>query len=119
MMTQREPESKTWTSTSDGDYERLKGKTVYTSDDEEVGTITAIFHPTPAAKAPPDLPAPHYLLVDGSRLTGPGSADELYMPASAISGVEEDRITIAWPRDELENQGWGSRPEMIDEARRT
>jgi hypothetical protein len=101
---------------SDAGDDTLKGKEVYTLDEELVGTVTAVFHP---ADETANDEVPHYFLVEGGRLTGPMSAGSLYVPDSAIQHVEGNRITVPYMRDQLENLGWIRRPAMVDSARRT
>lgn len=105
-----------WLPESDEGYDALKGMEVRTLDDEVIGTVTAVFHP---ADETGNDEIPHYFLVEGDHLTSPGSAGPLYMPDSAIQRVEGNRITVPFARDQLENQGWASRPTMVDSARRT
>jgi hypothetical protein len=108
-----------WYPRNEGDYDRLKGKTVYSSDGQPIGQIAAVFHPRDEHPAIPEGSPGHYFLLTDSRLTGPVGAEELYMPDTAISGVSGDRVTVAWTRDELENEGWTNRPKMVEQARRT
>ena len=108
-----------WTPTGHAGYDRLKGLTVYTRDDQPVGTIAAVLHPDDEDPAIAAASPGHYFLLEGSRLTGPVGAEELYMPETAIREVADDRVIVAWTRDELENQGWTNRPRLIDRARRT
>ena len=118
-MEDHAPSVTDWRPAGEADYDRLRGKTVYTSDDQPVGTIAAVFHPADEAPAIAEASPGHYFLLTGSRLTGPAGAGELYMPDSAIGSVAGDRVVVPWTRDEVENQGWTNRPLMIDRARRT
>ncbi len=108
-----------WTPSDHADYDRLKGKTVFSRDDEPIGTIAAVFHPDDEAPAIPEASPGHYFLVEQSALTGPGGGGELYMPETAIREVAGDRVVVAWTRAELENQGWSNRPRLVERAPRT
>ena len=118
-MEHQETTATGWHPSGEADFDRLKGKTVYTSDDQPVGTIAAVFHPADEDPAIPQASPGHYFLLERSRLTGPVGTEELYMPDSVIGAVAGDRIVVPWTRAELENQGWTNRPRMIEGARRT
>jgi hypothetical protein len=113
----RKTTAMSWTgAASDADYDALKGNEVRTNDDHVIGTVAAVYHP-----GADDEPAPgsHYLLIEPSHLTGPGGAGPLYMPETAIETVSADGIRIPWSRDEVVNEGWSSKPALIDRYRRT
>ena len=118
-MDEQLQEATGWNAAEHADYDRLKGKTVFSRDDQPIGTIAAVFHPDDEAPVIPEASPGHYFLVEQSGLTGPGGAGELYMPETAIRAVAGDRVVIAWTRAELENQGWADRPRLVERARRT
>jgi len=101
--------------TSDASYDALTGQELISSDDIVVGTVAAVYHPPEEEGM---APGAHYLLVEPSHLTGPGGAGSLYVPETAIAEVGPAGVRVPWTRDEIENQGWASKPALIDEYRR-
>jgi len=105
-----------WLPDSDEGYNQLKGRAVMSSDGEEIGEVAAIFHP-PGQHKPGEKT--HYFRLDHGRLTGPGGGEDLYMSETAIESVEPRQIVVRWTRDELENEGWGGRPDLISDFRQS
>jgi hypothetical protein len=113
----RKTTAMSWTgASSDADYDALKGNEVRTNDDHLIGTVAAIYHPSEGNEP---APGSHYLLIEPSHLTSPGATEPLYMPETAIGAVTADGIQIPWTRDEVANEGWSSKPALIDRFRRT
>ena len=88
-----------WHPTNEDDYDRLKGRTVVARDNQEVGTLCAVFHP------PAELPNPrgaHYFLVESTKLHPRLNGRELYLSEELFQAIEPDRVVLAVPLDRLE-----------------
>ena len=87
-----------WSPQSHEDYDRLKGRTVFSSDGAEIGALCAVLHP------PQDMPEArggHYFLVESTRLDPGLGGEELYLSEQVLDRVESDRVILAVPRDRL------------------
>jgi hypothetical protein len=47
-----------------------------------------------------------------------GGFSDVYLPESAIEGVAKDRVTIGFTKDQVKNQGWTTKPAVVDRYRR-
>lgn len=56
---------------------------------------------------------PHYISVEKGFLF----KTDLFVPTSAITAVENERVYLNVTRDQIENQGWDQEPEMTDRHR--
>ena len=105
-----------WTPTTPEAYDALKGRDVVSADHEQLGTIAAIFHPTPAI---PEARGEPYVLVKPGLLKrwfDDGSA--FYVPASAIARVTDDAVRLLYATDQLEIHGWDQPPAELAEFHR-
>ncbi len=106
----------TWTPTTHADYDRLKGMAVYSADGEKLGTIEAIFHPPDPM---PQARGSHYFLVKpGTLKSWFGGGEEFYVPERAIGRVTGTGVELTYPKDQLEAQGWNSKPAGLDRFNR-
>jgi hypothetical protein len=105
-----------WIPASHADYDVLTGMDVYSFDDEKVGTIKAVFHPEGDFAM---TRGRHYFLLDpGLMKEWFGGFSDVYLPESAIESVTPDRVTITFTKDQVKNQGWTTKPEVIGRYRR-
>ena len=105
--------STTWTFTTPADYDALKGMDVFTFDDEKIGTVDEVLHPANNSMAPNQ----HYFLVKPGMLDKLGGANELYVPATAVQLVGEDRVILETSSDVVQSVKW-SAPRNVDTFRR-
>lgn len=87
-----------WSPDSHEEYDRLKGRAVFSSDGAEIGTICAVLHP------PQDMPEArggHYFLVESTRLDPGFAGNELYLSEQLLDRVEPERVVLAVPRPRL------------------
>ncbi len=106
----------TWTPTTHADYDALKGRDVVSSDGQKVGTIDAIFHPNQAISA---AIGNHYFLVKPGTLQNLFGAEEVYVPETAITEVTPQQIQLAFPKDQLQSQGWTTKPAGLESYKRS
>jgi hypothetical protein len=110
--------SERWHPTTPDVYDRLRGCTVYSSDNEKLGTIRAVLcTETPAAM----VAASHYLRVDPGvikRLFG--DQEEVYIPEAMIQHVDTSRDTVVLEvtRDRVQYETW-TRPVDLGACRRS
>jgi sporulation protein YlmC with PRC-barrel domain len=104
--------SSLWNPTTHTDYDAIKGRDVYTSNNEKIGTVDQVLHAASASTARDQ----HYFLVKPGLLDKLGGQDELYIPATAVDMVSEDRIVIGMTSAALEVTDW-SRPTDADSFR--
>ena len=98
----------TWNPTTHEAYDTLKGRDVVSADNEQLGTIAAIFHPK---QAMPEARGGHCFLVKpGILKSWFGKGNEFYVPESAISNVTDDAVLLTYAADQLEAQGWDRPP---------
>jgi len=96
-----------WTPQTDEDYDALKGCTVFSSDDEQVGTVAAIFHPQATT---PATSGRHYFAVKPGMLKSLFGADEVYIPETAIRTVANGKVTLGFAKAALQGQNWTAKP---------
>jgi hypothetical protein len=102
-----------WNPTTHDDYNELKNVDVFTSDDEKIGTIEEVLHPASGSTSPTE----HYFRVDPGffdKLTGD---DEMYVRASMVEFVSDDRVVIETPKDRIESTDWTA-PGNMDSYKR-
>lgn len=105
--------STTWTFTTHADYDVLKGMDVFTADDVKIGTVDEVLHPANNSMAP----SKHYFLVKPGMFDKLGGANELYVPATAVQLVGQDRVVLETTSDVVESVKW-SAPRNVDTFRR-
>lgn len=88
----------TWNPQTHEDYLRLKGRTVYAADGQEVGKLHAIFHPPLEM---PEARGHHYFLVETGTLAPKYGEDVLYLSEELLGEVRDDRIILTVPSAEL------------------
>ena len=98
----------TWNPTTHEAYDTLKGRDVVSVDNEQLGTIEAIFHPRQAMS---EARGGHSFLVKPGMLKSWfGQGREVYVPESAIADVTDDAVLLTYPKDQLAAQGWDRPP---------
>ena len=103
-------------STTHEAYDTLKGRDVVSADNEQLGTIQSVFHPT---QAMPEARGRHYFLVTpGTLKNWFGQGSEVYVPETAIVDVTEDGVLLTYPKDQLETQGWNRQPANLAQFNR-
>jgi sporulation protein YlmC with PRC-barrel domain len=105
--------SSTWNPTTHSDYDALKGMDVFTSDDEKIGTVDQVLHPADDSTARDR----HYFLVKPGMLDKLTGEDEMYVPATQVQMVGEDRLILETTKDRVRSMDW-SRPRDVDTYRR-
>ena len=68
-------------------------------DGEKIGDVAAI--------------QPHYISVEKGFLF----KEDVFVPTSAITSVENEKVYVNVTKDQVENQGWDREPEMTDQHR--
>lgn len=96
-----------WSPQTPADYDALQGCTVFSSDDEPVGTVAAVFHPQATVPATSGGP---YVAVRPGLFTSLFGADEVYVPATAIRTVVDDKVTLGVAKAALPGQHWTAKP---------
>src|SRR5687768_16142798 len=108
----------TWAPMTHTDYDPLKGTTVVSANGENVGSISAVFHPNM------DMPAArgrHYFLLDpGLMKDWFGGFDTVYLPESAIEQVGADQVTLNLTSEQIKRQStpWTKAPADLASYRR-
>jgi hypothetical protein len=96
-----------------------EGMEVYDRDDDKVGKVGKLYRPASAVASTGTAPGSYtepskggepYFKVDAGFL---GLGKDLYIPASAIAGVNGDRVTLNVDKDVLDDRGWDRRPDWI------
>ncbi len=105
--------STTWNPSSHNDYDALKGMDVFTSDDEKIGTVDQVLHPANDSTAHDQ----HYILVKPGMLDKLVGEDDLYIPATAVQMVGEDRVILETTKDRVDASTW-TKPRNADTFRR-
>ncbi len=108
----------TWNPTTHTDYDTLKGFTVYTFDNEKVGTIKEVFHPHEEL---PTARGKHYFKVEPGMLKQWFSdQEEFFLPERLIGEVlpNEEKVVLEIPKAQLKQEDW-RRPREIDTFRRS
>jgi sporulation protein YlmC with PRC-barrel domain len=104
----------TWNPMSHHDYDVLKGKSVFTSDNEKIGTVDQVLHPASGSTAPDQ----HYLLVKPGMMEKLTGEDELYIPATTVQTVGDDRLILETTKARAERANW-TKPMDVDTFRRS
>jgi uncharacterized protein (TIGR02271 family) len=73
-----------------------QGDDVYGSDGEKIGSVAAVAQD-------------HFVIEKGFIFT-----TDLYVPTSAIAGVDDDGVRLAMTKDQIENQEWSEAPMAED-----
>jgi uncharacterized protein (TIGR02271 family) len=73
-----------------------QGAAVYGSDGEKIGSVTAVAQD-------------HFVIEKGFLFT-----TDIYVPTSAIAGVDEDGIRLNLTKDQVEDSGWSTAPMAED-----
>lgn len=95
------------------DYDAIKGKDVYTADNDKVGTVDEVLHPADDTLAPDA----HYFLVKPGMLDQLTGQDEMYIPASAVQMLSEDRVILETTTASIRDANW-SKPRNANTFRR-
>jgi hypothetical protein len=103
-----------WVPSQHSDYERLIGKSVYSSDGERLGDVAAVLHPEGAA---PLAIGKHCLVVMPGVVRSLFGADVAYVPETTVQAVHADRVVLIVPSGSLTEQNWGTRPAGTECAR--
>ena len=106
--------STTWNPMDHRDYDNLKGKNVFTSDNEKIGTVDQVLHPANESTSPDQ----HLLLVKPTMMEKLSGQDELYIPATTVQMVSEDRVLLEMTKDGAERANW-TKPKNFDNFRRS
>jgi hypothetical protein len=92
-----------------------EGMPVEDADGDKIGTVRAIHQPVRVVSTTARDPAPSneaYLQVHaGLPLLG----KTLYIPASAIRDIADDRVILRIDESRVDDQGWDERPSWIRE----
>lgn len=92
-----------------------KGMTVEDADGDKIGTVGAIFQPAQVTSTASTTATPAgeaFMKVDTGFL---GLGKDLYIPASAIRDVTQDRVILAVDKDRVDATGWDQKPHWIDD----
>lgn len=85
------------------DFERLKGRAVYSSDCKLVGTVAHVYHPL---RPEPNRAHCRYVLIKRRTLRAPLAGRELYVPEAVLKTVEPNRVILDYPQNRIAAQGW-------------
>src|SRR5688500_1402835 len=108
----------TWNPMTHADYDTLKGKDVFSTDGEKVGSISEILHPNM------DMPAArgrHFFLLDpGLMKDWFGGFDQVYLPESTLDEVRSDRVLLNLTAEQVKQRGteWTTQPNGVANYRR-
>jgi hypothetical protein len=80
---------------------------VFSSDNEPVGTVAAVFQPETAM---PATEGGHYFAVKPGMFKSLFGADEVYIPESAIQKVADGKLTLGIAKTALQAQNWATKP---------
>lgn len=97
----------TWSPTAKADYDVLAGCAVYSSDNEQVGTVTGVFHPQATS---PATSGGHYFAVKPGMLKNLFGADEVYIPETAIRSFANRTVTLGFAKAALQGENWTTKP---------
>jgi rRNA processing protein Gar1 len=103
----------TWNPNTHDEYDALKGLDVFTADDEKIGTIDEVLHPADGSTAPDQ----HFFLVKPGMLDKLSGEDEMYVPATTVQLVSEDRVVLETTKARVGATNW-SAPRNIKSFRR-
>jgi ribosomal 30S subunit maturation factor RimM len=84
-------------------FEHVTGLDVFTTDEEEIGTVSAVLESD-------DDPARHFLIVRAAALTDLLGTERLYIPDHEVAQVEADRVILAVTADALNRPDWTTEP---------
>jgi hypothetical protein len=96
-----------WNSQTHNDYDALKGFDVFSSDNERVGTVAAVYH---AQASVPATDGDYYFAVKPGMLMNLFGTDEVYIPESAIQAVADGKVTLGVAKTALQAQNWAAKP---------
>jgi hypothetical protein len=96
-----------WNPQTHEDYDALKGYEVFSSDNEQVGTVAAVFLPETAM---PATEGGHYFAVKPGMFKSLFGADEVYIPESAVRTVADGKLTLGIAKTALQAQNWAAKP---------
>jgi hypothetical protein len=98
-----------------------EGMDVYDVKGDKIGTLGRLYRPAssvastgtaPGTYAEPASGAEGYFKVDTGFL---GLGKDLFIPATAVTDVSGDRVTINADKDRLDDRGWDRRPNWVAE----
>ena len=94
-----------------------KGMDVYDRNDDKVGSIGEVYSMTGATATSSSATtsasgtgSDWYLKVDTGFL---GLGKDLYVPASAVTSVHDDRVSLDVNKDTIDTFGWDEKPSFI------
>jgi hypothetical protein len=96
-----------WGPTTKDDYDALVGCAVFSSDNEQVGTVAGVFHPQATT---PATVGGHYFAVKPGMLKSLFGADEVYIPETAIRTFANGKVTLGIAKAALEGVNWTTKP---------
>jgi hypothetical protein len=88
-------------------FEAIEGLDVFTTDDEQIGTIERVL-------TSPDELSHHFLLVRAGALAGLLGSDMLYVPDIDIDQIGEDRVVLDTTAEMLNRPDWVTAPHWLD-----
>lgn len=97
----------TWSPTTKEAYDALVGCAVFSSDNEQVGTVAGVFHPQAGI---PATGGGHYFAVKPGLLKSLFGADEVYIPETAIRTFANGKVTLGIAKAALQGQNWTTKP---------
>jgi rRNA processing protein Gar1 len=95
------------------EYDAIKGRDVYSADNEKIGTIDQVLHPANESTSKDQ----HFFLVKPGMVDKLSGQDEMYIPASVISMVSEDRVILETSTASIRDANW-SKPRDMSMFRR-
>ena len=103
-----------WHPTTRADYDALTGWGVFSSDNEQVGTVAAVIYPQTAM---PSARGGHYFAVKPGMLKSLFGADEVYVPEAAVRTAVDWKVVLGVAKAALQDQHWTTQPAGWDAAR--
>jgi hypothetical protein len=108
----------TWNPMTFTDYDVLKGKDVFSSDGQKVGSITEFLRPEGQIAT---VRGRHYFLLDPGLIKDWFQGfNQVYLPESAIDYVGTDRVTLNLTADQIKQRGqeWTRQPAGFERYQR-
>lgn len=102
-----------WNPKTHEDFDALRGMDVFTADDEKIGSIEEVLHPANDSTSPEW----HYFRIDPGFLDKLTGDDEMYVRASFVEFVSEDRVVLETTKDRVESMDWTA-PKDVNTYRR-
>jgi hypothetical protein len=92
-----------------------EGMDVIDANSDKVGTVSEIYQPVavPSTTSIGDQPASQAYMKVSTGFLGLGK--DLYIPASVISDVTDDRVFLNLDKDRFDNMGWDREPDWAQD----